>query len=133
VLAGLSCTVRCKSQFRLFVWWPISYLESQKVQVDWLCVDSCVLSPLIHMVDLPHSTIDTVSPLVAGAEVKVTPPRRHLPPVATEVDESAVPRRRSPLVGTEAGKSERSEHEHLTHIVTRTMYGHHEEVGPTPP
>jgi hypothetical protein len=68
VLAGLGCTVRCKSQLGLFVWWPTSHLESQNVQVDWLCAESCVLSPLIHMVGLPHSTIDTVSPLVAAGQ-----------------------------------------------------------------
>jgi hypothetical protein len=59
----------------------------------------------------------------------VTSPHRHLPLVAAEVDESVVPRWRSPSVGTEAGKSERGEHKHLTHIVTRTMYGHCEEAG----
>jgi hypothetical protein len=63
----------------------------------------------------------------------VTPPRRHLLPVATEVDESIVPRWRSLPVGTEVGKSKRGEHEHLTHIVTRTMYGYYEEAGTTPP
>jgi hypothetical protein len=43
-----------------------------------------------------------------------------------------MPRWRSPPEGAEAGKYEHGEHEHLTHIVTRTMYGHCEEVGPTP-
>jgi hypothetical protein len=55
-----------------------------------------------------------------------------LSPVAVEVDESVVPCWRSPPIGTEAGKSERGEHEHLTHIVTRTIYGNSEEAGPTP-
>jgi hypothetical protein len=63
----------------------------------------------------------------------VTLPRRHLPPVATEVGESIMPRCRSPPAGAEAGKSERGEYEHLTHIVTRTIYEHCEEAGPTPP
>jgi hypothetical protein len=63
----------------------------------------------------------------------VTPPRRHLSLVAAEVDESVVPRWRSPSAGTEAGKSERGEHEHLVHIVTRTMYGHCEVAELTPP
>jgi hypothetical protein len=56
-----------------FVWWPVSHPESQKAQVDWLCARSFVLSPLIHMVGLPHSTIDitTISPLVdAGKRPK---------------------------------------------------------------
>jgi hypothetical protein len=55
------------------------------------------------MVGLPHSTIFSISR--CGADVEVTPPRRHFPPVAAEVDESVVPRWRSPPVGTEAGKS----------------------------
>jgi hypothetical protein len=59
--------------------------------------------------------------------------RRQLPLVAAEVGESIVPRWRSSSVGAEAGKSERGEHEHLTRIVTRTMYGHCEDDGPTPP
>jgi hypothetical protein len=63
----------------------------------------------------------------------VKPSCRHLLPVAAEVDESVVPRWRSPPVGTKAGKSKRGEHEHLIHIVTRTMYGHCEEAGPMPP
>jgi hypothetical protein len=68
VLVGLGRTMRCKSQLELFVWCPISHLESQKTQVDWLCAGFCVLSPLIHMVGLPHSTIDTISPLVAEGQ-----------------------------------------------------------------
>jgi hypothetical protein len=51
------------------------------------------------MVGLPHITIDSTSR--CGAEAEVTPPCRHLPPVAVE-----------------AGKSERGEHGHLACLVT---------------
>jgi hypothetical protein len=88
-MAGLDRTVRCKNQLRRFVWWPGSHPESQNAQVDWLCVGSHVLSYLIHMVGLPHSTIGiTTSFSTHRCGAEVGPTCRRLPLLAAEVSEA---------------------------------------------